>query len=165
MQYPRFDGRIRNYPGFIDDYYRLVEPYHSKNPSILKQCLRGLALETVRNRDTDFDVMMQLLKDEFGNHQKVFQAVVGDLRRLSRVSNEDVDGFLKFIRVVHTCYVDLEKVDMQTEISDASVVNNLQDLLPSEAHRRWIRICKNITDKNDLFPKLLEFLLEEKRLG
>ena len=81
------------------------------------------------------------------------------------MSNEDVDGFLKLIRIVHTCFLDLEKVEMQTEISNASVVNDLQDLLPSEAHRRWIRICKNITDRNDLFLKLLEFLLEEKRLG
>ena len=59
VKMPKFEGKIREFPGFLDDYARLVIPNHRKNPSVLKQCLVGEALELVRNRDTDHDEMME----------------------------------------------------------------------------------------------------------
>ena len=160
---PRFGGKVRDYPSFLDDFKRVVQPVCGKNPTILKQCLDDDALELVRHRDSDFDIMMSLLQVEYGDPRKVVKAVVKDMRKLSKVADDDTKGFVEMIRVIQACHSDLKKVGMETEISNLNFVNDLEELLPKEPRQRWMRLSRDITAKDELFPKLLDFLLEEKR--
>ena len=67
------------------------------------------------------------------------------------------------IKVVHACNADLVKVNMQAEISSVNIVNDLEEILPTEPKQRWYRLSRDVSDKEELFPKLLPFLLEEKK--
>ena len=65
LDMPRFEGNIRDFPSFVEDYRRLVEPIYPRCPTVLKQCLASDALDLVRHRDSDFDKMMGLLQAEY----------------------------------------------------------------------------------------------------
>ena len=165
LKYPRFEGDIRLFPGFLDDVNNMIVPQYnnSESASILKQCLGVEPAKVVRNRDKDFKELMDLLKAEYGDPRKIVESVVQDLKRLSPVADGDTVGFIKMVQVVDTCYVDLCKVDLQSEISNVNIVNSIQELLPSEPYKRWVRLSRSIEDKTELFPTLLKFLLEEKK--
>ena len=69
MKLPDFDGNIRNYPRFISDFKRFVLPNIQSTDSasyVLRNCLSGIARESVRNIDDDVDAMLERLDEKFG---------------------------------------------------------------------------------------------------
>ncbi len=50
-----FDGDLLDYPTFKADFERLMKDSFGKDPFILKQCLPGEALKTVKGAETDYD--------------------------------------------------------------------------------------------------------------
>lgn len=78
---PTFDGNVREYPRFKEDFKNLVKGVYGEDAYALKMCLSGKALQTVRGVEGNYK-MIQRLDDKFGNTRKVVDLVVSYFKAL-----------------------------------------------------------------------------------
>ncbi|KAK4314188.1 hypothetical protein Pmani_014521 [Petrolisthes manimaculis] len=52
---PKFEGNLRDYPTFKEDYKNLVTSMYGTDPYALKMCLGGEALQAVKGSEGDYD--------------------------------------------------------------------------------------------------------------
>ena len=71
MPLPKFDGEIREYPRFKDDFKNHVIPSISEiqQPYVLKSCLSGNPLEILKNVEYNIKEMWKRLDDKYAEHQ------------------------------------------------------------------------------------------------
>lgn len=63
LEPPKFSGELRDYPGFKDDFIRIVEDYYGRDPFALRQCLSGDALRCVAGCENDYSELFRRLDD------------------------------------------------------------------------------------------------------
>ena len=81
---PKFDGNVRDYPNFKDDFQNLVKNVYGADPYALKMCLSGEALQTIRGAEGSYDEMFERLDDKYENARKIVDLVISDLKVLKK---------------------------------------------------------------------------------
>ncbi|XP_068229430.1 uncharacterized protein [Palaemon carinicauda] len=161
---PMFEGNLRNYPTFKEDYENLVKSIYGTDPYALKMCLGGEALQAVKGSEGNYDEMIQRLDDKFGNPRKIVDLVVGELRSLKKIYDNDTKGFIKMVDQVEQCWLDLKKVNLSDELNSANVVSHIEKVLPSLQKREWVIKADEVSVTSNLFPELLKFLQKERKI-
>ena len=161
---PKFDGNLRDYPRFKEDFKNLVKSVCGEDAYALKMCLSGDALQTVRGAEGNYDEMIQKLDDKFGNARKVVDLVISDRKALKRINEGDTKGFIKMVDQVEQCWLDLKNINLDKELNTANVVSHIERVLPTLQKREWVIRAEVVSDTSDLFPTLLKFLQKERRV-
>lgn len=164
LKAPNFNGDVRLYPTFKDDFFNVIVTKYGRDPFVLRQCLGEEPLKVITGYEKDFDEMMRILDKEYGDPRKLVDIVINNLKSLDRLTERDDRGFVNMVTVVERCYLDLQKVGLEGEMNSVSIVSMVEKLLPRIQKREWILIADKITDKTNLFPELLSFLQCEKRV-
>ena len=161
---PKFDGNVRDYRTFKEDYKHLVESLYGTDPYALKMCLSGEALQAVKGSEGDYDEMIRRLDDKFGNSRKIVDLVISDLKALKKIPDGDTKAFIKMVDQVEQCWLDLKKVNLSDELNTAHVVSHIEKVLPSLQKREWIIKADDVSGTCNLFPELLKFLQKERKV-
>ncbi|XP_068229326.1 uncharacterized protein [Palaemon carinicauda] len=127
-------------------------------------CLGGEALQAVKGSEGNYDEMIQRLDDKFGNPRKIVDLVVGELRSLKKIYDNDTKGFIKMVDQVEQCWLDLKKVNLSDELNSANVVSHIEKVLPSLQKREWVIKADEVSVTSNLFPELLKFLQKERKI-
>ena len=53
---------------------------------------------------------------------------------------------------------------LKSKINTTNMVSLVEKILPTTQKREWFILADKLTGSDDLFPKLIEFLLKEKRV-
>ncbi|XP_064115038.1 neurofilament medium polypeptide-like [Macrobrachium nipponense] len=72
----------------------------------------GEALQAVKGSEGNYDEMIQRLDDKFGDSRKIVDFVVGELRSLKKIYDDDTKGFIKMVDQVEQ----LQVVDVLTSL-------------------------------------------------
>ena len=169
MKMPKFEGDIRDYPRFKSDFTKHVMPLVTSSDSaayILKSCLDKQPLETVKNVDDDLDEMWRRLDEKYGRSSKIVDAIMYDIKLLKPVMDNNATRFIEFVNTIERCHRDLERINMESEICNSTIVSLIEERLPGTIKSAW---CLDVSEKNteiddaNKFPKLLDFLLKHKR--
>ena len=169
IKMPTFAGNIREYPQFKSDFLKQVIPTIESEESlsyILKSCLSSEPLAIVKNVDDDLKEMWRRLDDRFGRASKLTDAIMFDIRQLRPVNDGEERRFSNMVNLIERSYKDLERIDMQAEISNSTVVAMIEEKMPKAVKLQWcLQVCDDNSDVDDRnkFPQLLEFLLKQKR--
>lgn len=161
LEPPKFSGELRDYPGFKDDFIRIIDHY-GKDPFALKQCLGGDALKCIAGCENNYDEMFKRLDDHYGDSKKIVDSVISELKTMKPVHEGDNKGFIKIVGKVEECWCDLKRVNLQSEMNTAYVVSIVEKNLPPLQKREWVMKSRGISNTDNLFPELLQFLLKEK---
>ena len=162
IKLPKFKGECRNFPDFKDDIENIVVPNYGENASVLIQCLEDKALITVQSCEKDYDLMMQELEKEYGDSRKIVGEVIGDLKKLELIADDDDNAFIQMVHKVQKCYSDLKRVNLEDEMRAVNIVSMIECVLPRDKKSLWAKKSKSIKGKEQYFEKLFEFLVEEK---
>ena len=166
MKLPSFDGNIREYPRFINDFKKYIIPKIRDNESasyVLRTCLSGKALDTIRNVDDNLDKMLERLNERFGQKSKLADVIMNEIKHLRQVHDNDEKGFVKLVNVIENSYNDLERIEMEQEISNSTIVSLIEEKLPKFIKSQWcLEIVKSKIDETDKFSAILKFLLMHK---
>ena len=161
---PKFEGNLRDYPTFKEDYKNLVQSMYGTDPYALKMCLGGEALQAVKGSEGNYEEMFQRLDDKFGNSRKIVDLVISDLKSLKKITDGDTKGFIKMVDQVEQCWLDLKKVNLSDELNTANVVSHIEKVLPSLQKREWVIKAEEVLVTSELFPELLKFLQKERKV-
>lgn len=163
LEPPRFTGELRDFPDFKDDFTRIVEENYGKDPFALKQCLGGEALKSIAGCENDYEAMFKRLDEQFGDPRKIVDVVIGDLKTIKTINDGDNKGFVKMVGKVEQCWLDLKRVNLESEMNTAHVVSMIEKTLPTLQKREWVMKASAVSGTDQLFPDLLKFLLKEKQ--
>ena len=121
LQLPNFDGYILKWPEFWDIYESSVHRQESipnvVKFSYLKGALRGsaaLAITGISVTNENYEVVIKILQEKFGNKESIIEALYAKLQNLSTASN-------KFSDIKYT-YDVIEKLLRQLE-SQGEAIN------------------------------------------
>ncbi|KAK4322358.1 hypothetical protein Pmani_006872 [Petrolisthes manimaculis] len=159
-----FNGNVRDYPRFKEDFKNLVKSVYGEDAYALKKCLSGDALQTVKGVEGNNIEMMQRLDDKYGNMRKVMDLVISDLKALKKINEGDTKGFVKLVDQVEQCWLDLKNINLEEELNTANIVSHIERVLPNLQKREWIIKAEEVLAAKDLFPTLLKFLQRERRI-
>ncbi|KAK3108518.1 hypothetical protein FSP39_009688 [Pinctada imbricata] len=157
---PCFNEDIRSYPSFKRDYTAIMIPTYGQDPFALKKCLSGEALKTVQGVDYDFTEMMRRLDLKYGRPERIADSILCDIRKLKLIPYGDNLCFINSVETVERCYLDLKRMNLEREMNSATMISEIEKILPSLQKREWIlqKQKHGLTD----FGSLLIFLLDEK---
>ena len=134
---PTFTGKIRDYPSFKNDFKNHVVAAYGEDPFALKGCLSGDALSTVKGVDNDYDEMFRRLDLKYGRPEKLTDAVLAELKKLKQIPDNDYKKVLSTVDIVERCWLDLKRLDLESEMNTTTMISQIERLLPSLQKREW----------------------------
>ena len=167
---PSFNSDMRSYPKFRDDFHRYVLPRIEGNEAaayILTSCLKGEALEKVKNVDDDIENVWKRLDEIYGDPCKLADEVMNDIKRIDPVMENDDSSLVSMIDIIERGYRDLKRMNMDGEISNSQTVSLIEERLPYTIKLKWSKRVKK--DGSTIcwankFSNMMIFLLEQKRI-
>ena len=162
LEPPGFGGKQREYANFINDFNRIIVPKYGKDSYALRQSLSGDALKHIAGCEDNYDKMMARLNRHYGDPRKLVDLVISELKAIKQLSDGDYTGFIEMVYVTETCYLDLKKLNLESEMNSTSIVSLIERVLPPTQKREWVLIAGATDDKSTLFPTLLQYLLRER---
>ena len=167
MPLPKFHGEIKEYPRFKDDFQKQVVPSVSETqqPYVLKSCLTGDALDDVKNVDHSIEEMWKRLDNKYGEPSKIIDVIMNDIKKIKPVKENENIKFIKLVDTVERSFRDLERLKLDSELSNAHSVSLIEEKLPASMKMLWAEhvTCKMGITANK-FPSLLKFLVERKSI-
>ena len=166
MKLPSFNGSLRDYPRFINDFKEYIIPRLKEDKSaayVLRTCLSGKALEVVRNVDDNLEKMLERLHEKFGQKSKLTDLLMNEIKQLKILNDNDEKGFIKLVNTIESNFNDLSRIEMDREISNSTIVSLIEEKLPKFIKNQWcIELIKTKPKEENKFTILLEFLLMHK---
>ena len=132
---PCFDGDIRLYSRFRNDFVEMVMPtVRSKKQAafVLRQCLSKSIIKSVASCEDDVDVILQRLDDKYADPGKITDAVINDIRKFRSIESHNNRRLIEFINLIEWGYNDLKALKLEKEICNANVVSLVESKLPND---------------------------------
>ncbi|XP_037793897.1 uncharacterized protein LOC119589350 [Penaeus monodon] len=137
---PKFEGNLREYPTFKEDYKNLVQSEYGADPYALKMCLGGEALQTIKGSEGNYDEMFKRLDDKFGNPRKIVDLVISDLKSLRKIS----DGFLQKERKV----LEYMNSNVRTSTSDSrATVHHVENVVENNSESELVKLIRKLNEE------------------
>ena len=103
----------------------------------MKDCLSGDALSTVKGVDNDYDEMFHRLDLKYGRPEKLTDAVLAELKKLKRIPDNEYKKLVSTVDIVERCWLDLKRLDLESEMNTTTMISQIERLLPSLQKREW----------------------------
>ena len=91
MKFQNFNGDIRKYPKFRDEFIRYIEPLCKREqmPFVLKSYLTEEVRDEVENVGEDIEAIWRRLDKKYGNEDKLIDKILSDVKGLPHNDNDD----------------------------------------------------------------------------
>ena len=161
---PTFDGNIRMYPTFCSEYERIVNVTYQKNAFALRQSLIGDAAKVVLGVEDDYDEMMRRLDINYGDPCKLIDYIINEIKHLEQIPEGDNKKFIECVNIIERAFLDLKRQKLEKEMSSVSILSMIEKILPLEQKKEWIKLYKNLKNKENAFTELMKYLISEKEI-
>ena len=159
-----FDGDIRKYPKFREQFELYVKPLckSSQLPFVLRSHLSDSVREEVDNIDDNLETLWTRLDKKYGNRGKQLDAILSDIAKAPR---GDGKSTLQMIMIVEKANRDLKRMGCESEMYNGTVLAMIEKKLPDEIRFEWIQAIAENEDANSevKVQKMLK-LLEKWRV-
>ena len=165
IKFENFNGDLRRYPRFKEEFLKHIKPTYksSEEAFVLKSYLEKHIREDVENLGEDATAIWHRLDEKYGNKRKLVDAIICEVKKLKSNYNENPRKTLEMINTVEKAHRDLKGLGLESEINNTTIVSIIEEKLPYEIEKEWIKIASTQVGNNELFPALLELLLDFKR--
>ena len=164
------EGDIHDYPRFKTDFKKQVAPEFTSSESTayaLRSCLGKVPYEIVKNIDDDVTKMWERLDGKYGKTSTLTDVIMNQIKKFKTIRDENDKRFFEFVDIIERGHRDLERMNVEYELSNTTVISIIEEKLPRVIRREWSREV-NEEDSNvegsNKFKSLLKFLLEQKRI-
>ena len=160
----KFDGDIRKYPKFREQFECYVKPLctSSQLPFVLRSHLSDTVRAEVDNTDDNLETLWTRLDKKYGNRSKQLDAILADIQKAPK---GDGKSTLQMIMIVEKANRDLIRLGRESEMHNGTVLAMIEKKLPDEIRFEWIQAIaeKEDADSDVKVPLMLK-LLEKWRI-
>ena len=164
LRFQMFDGNVRKYPRFKSEFNKYVDPICKADQVafILKSYLSEEIKEEVDNLGDDLNNIWDRLDKKYDDQGKLIDAIMSEVKEMPFLEDDDEQGILLIINTIEKAHIDLLLLGLESEISNSSIVSMIEQKMPKEMKREWIKIVtgeKHTETDKDKFPSLLKLLI------
>lgn len=160
MKFQVFDGDIRKYPEFKEEFIKHVEPQcdDTEQAFVLKGYLSEAVKSEVSHVSGDYNNMWVRLDQKYGNTGKLVDSILADVKRISLrdATNENV---LQMINTVEKANRDLERLGEHAELRNSTSISIVEQAMTKDMKHEWVKlIASKSCTSSQKFNMLLGFL-------
>jgi hypothetical protein len=158
MKFPRFEGEIRRFPQFREEFMKYVAPLYQEEQRafVLKSYLTDSVREEVENCGEDYNAIWKRLDQRFGDRGKLINTILDEVTCLSQ-GKEDNLLTLQMIKVVEKAHRDLKRLGAEDEMYNATMIVTIEKKMPNNMKQEW---AKEIAGKDMSSATKFRTLLE-----
>jgi hypothetical protein len=160
MKFSQFDGDIRRYPQFKEEFCKHVATLYREDQRafVLKGYLTKHVLEEVESCGEDYDAMWERLDLRFGDSGRLINIIMDEITSLPNPQNDDY-ATIKMIRTVEKAYRDLCRLGTEHEMYNASTIVAIEKVMPERMREEWaLQVAGKAMPSKKKFLTLLECL-------
>lgn len=161
MDLPKFSGEYLEYPQFYDTFENLVHNQRGRNMTpirkfgLLKSCLSGAALDTIKNlplTTDNYELALKLLNDRFMKKRLIFESNLRKLWDFPKATNTTTlrqlcDGYNSLVSGI-------QLVANDEQCADGFMIQLLLSKCDANTVKKW----EEISAVKDDLPTMEEFL-------
>ena len=159
LKLEKFDGDIRKYPKFREQFDLYIKPLCSTSqvPFVLRSHLSDKVKDEVDNIDDNLDTLWERLDKKYGNHGQLVDAILDDIAKLPRGEGKNT---LVMINTIEKAYRDLERMNCESEMKNGTIISMIERKLPADIRSEWLKIIaeKKDTESDEKFSLLMQLL-------
>ena len=165
LKFDPFRGNLRKYPRFKEEFLKHIKPLYkpSEEAFALRSYLSDEIQEEIEGLGEYMERIWKRLDKKYGDHGKLVDAIMSEIKKLGKGVDEDPKGTLEMINIIERAPRDLKSMGLQKEISNSTIVSMIEERLPEATEKECIRtVTKQLQPEviKDKFPALLDLLLE-----
>lgn len=159
---PSFNGDIRKYFIFKDDFKHAVESRCSERDTItiLRTCLGTEPAKLIEGISNDLKTIWRYLDQTYGDPRVVSDVITSDLEKFKPIQPGEDHRFCELVNLVRRSYNILKEIKRPQDIDNTHVISLIERKMSREDQRVWSRNL-NQQKKELSMCALLEWLDEE----
>jgi len=160
MKFDKFEGDIRRYPQFKEEFTKHVAPSYleEQRAFVLKGYLAPNVREEVESCGEDYGAIWKRLDQRFGDRGKIINEILNEVTLLSPGDNDDSFA-LQMIKVVEKAHRDLKRLRAEEEMYNATMIVTIEKRMPNSMRQEWAKeIAGKEMDSAKKFLTLLDCL-------
>lgn len=167
LKFQSFSGNLRKYPKFKSDFVKYILPAYKTDQAafVLKSYLDDNVKEQVESLDDINEIWVRLDK-KYGDEGKHVDAIMADIKEMSKCEDSDVESTLNLINTVERAHRELARLGREQEINNATIVSVIEEKLSGEVQKEWIKTATGehrVEISQNKFPALLKLLLTYRK--
>lgn len=158
LRFSSFDGDIRRYPQFKQEFCLHIRPQCSKSQLgfVLKRYLCDKVREDVESCGDDYTAIWERLDQRYGDVGQLIRRILNEIQVLP-VGSFDSTSTLRMIAVVDKAHRDLVCLDAEEEMCNATIIAMIEKRMPGMMYQEWLKI---ISGKSHVSKIKFKFLIE-----
>jgi hypothetical protein len=84
-----------------------------------------------------FEEMFRRLDLKYGRPEKLADNILSELKGLKNIPEGDHMKFISMVETVETCWLDLKRMKLESEMNTATMISQIEKLLPPLQKREW----------------------------
>ena len=132
LKFESFDGNIRRYPKFKYEFQQHIQPMCNQKQVafVLKSYLTKDIQEEVEMIAENVDDMWKRLDKKYGDKGKLIDSIMADIKDIKPLYDDK--SLLNMIKTIDKAHNDLEKMGLQQEINNATIVSMIEEKMSEE---------------------------------
>ena len=129
-KFPEFDGNIRKYPQFREEFNKHSVPYCQENQRafMLKGHLCPSVWDEVENCGEDFKAILDRLDSKYGNVERIISKILIEVESLPYGSSkQNSENILSMINIVEKAHRDLKRLGAEGEMCNATMLTAIDE--------------------------------------
>ena len=166
MKFDRFDGSIRKYPKFKEEFHTHIKPLcgSSQLPFVLKSYLEVSVREEVDNVEDDYNAIWERLDERYGDKGRLIDSIMADVKCLKHCSNNNDEGTLHLVKTIEKAYRDLVRLGEDEQMNNAAIMSTIEQKLPDKILDEWIKeVSGTVSDTRTRFSAMMELLADWRK--
>ena len=160
MKFPQFDGDIRRYPQFREDFDKHIHPQCQTEQLafVLKTYLASKVREEVESCGDDYYLIWERLDQRYGNIGKLIDAILYEVKCLPYGRNDSATT-LQMINIVEKAHRDLERLRAEGELCNSTTISIIEQRMPLLMKQEWVKlVASKSMESKERFKLLIELL-------
>ena len=141
---PKYNGDVREYAIFKDDFKHMVDKRYSKRDAItlLRTCLQGKPLELIKGIGSDYDAAWEYLDSIYGDPRFIADTVTQDIMKFKLLRDGEDARFCEkeiLVHLVRRSYNTLKEVGQWNDMDSNHMLAVIEQKMNSDDHKVWSR--------------------------
>ena len=168
LDYPHFDGDVRDYLTFKRDFDEIVKKggrytTHEMSHIMRTYCLQGKLVKEFKNI-VDFETLENQLDDQFLDKERIVDIISRQLDEHRAVKWNDYQGFIELVSLVEKGNLDLKAIDNEEIMCNPMTVRLIEKKCPDWVQKPLVAAKREANiPKGQEFSFLLTFLIEKRK--
>ena len=161
LKFKSFDGDLRNFPRFKEEFNTRIKPMCSETqlPLVLKSYLVETAREDVENIGDNMADIWERLDKKYGDQGRLIDTILAEVKGIRSCKNDD-QATLNMVKVVERAHCDL-RIGKEAEMDNTTIISMLEEKMSDEMANEWIKLVTKDENKyKNKFELLFKLLLE-----